>query len=86
VEGFRVLVVDNNATNWRMRPVTAYGGPAALELLDAANSGAPLRLLILDVNMPVMDGYVSKPPRAANLFAALEKLLPHPSQTGMAAR
>jgi signal transduction histidine kinase/CheY-like chemotaxis protein len=67
LEGLRVLVVDDNATNrrilekmlrsWRMRPVTADGGPAALELLDAAGRGNPFQLLILDVNMPDMDGF-----------------------------
>jgi signal transduction histidine kinase/DNA-binding response OmpR family regulator len=67
LEQLPVLVVDDNATNrrileemlqnWHMRPVTADGGPAALELLDAASGSDPFRLLILDVNMPNMDGF-----------------------------
>ena len=68
LEGLRVLVVDDNATNrrileevlrnWRMRPSTADSGQAALEMLAAAGErGAPFRLLLLDVNMPSMDGF-----------------------------
>jgi len=68
LEGLRVLVVDDNATNrrileamlknWRMRPATADGGLTALEMLaEARERGDPFRLLLLDVNMPVMDGF-----------------------------
>jgi signal transduction histidine kinase/CheY-like chemotaxis protein/HPt (histidine-containing phosphotransfer) domain-containing protein len=68
LDGLSVLVVDDNATNrrileemlkgWRMRPVTADGGPSALEMLVAAREkGEPFQLLLLDVNMPVMDGF-----------------------------
>jgi len=68
LEGLRVLVVDDNATNrrilgemlksWRMRPAPADGGPAAMEMMTAAaGSGDPFRLLLLDVNMPEMDGF-----------------------------
>jgi CheY-like chemotaxis protein/HPt (histidine-containing phosphotransfer) domain-containing protein len=81
LEGLRVLVVDDNATNrrileemlrnWRMRPVTADGGPAALKLLDAASGNAPFRLLILDVNMPIMDG-----------FEVAERIQDHPGFVG----
>jgi signal transduction histidine kinase/DNA-binding response OmpR family regulator/HPt (histidine-containing phosphotransfer) domain-containing protein len=81
LEGLRVLVVDDNATNrrilvemlrnWRMRPFTADGGPAALELLAEASYGEPFRLLILDVNMPVMDG-----------FEVAEKIREHPGLVG----
>jgi len=65
LEGVRVLVVDDNATNrrilegllrnWRMRPVTADSGAAALEMIRDA--GEPFRLIILDVTMPFMDGF-----------------------------
>jgi signal transduction histidine kinase/CheY-like chemotaxis protein/HPt (histidine-containing phosphotransfer) domain-containing protein len=68
LDGLHVLVVDDNATNrrileemlknWRMRPATADGGLTALEMLaEAREKGAPFRLLLLDVNMPVMDGF-----------------------------
>ena len=67
LDGLRVLVVDDNANNrriledmlrnWRMRPAMADGGLTALEMLvEAREKGAPFRLLLLDVNMPVMDG------------------------------
>jgi len=63
-----VLVVDDNATNrrilegmlknWRMRPATVAGGAEALEMLtEAREKGEHFRLLLLDVNMPVMDGF-----------------------------
>jgi signal transduction histidine kinase/DNA-binding response OmpR family regulator len=68
LDGLRVLVVDDNATNrrileemlknWRMRPAMADGGEAALEMLAGAGErGEPFRLLLLDINMPVMDGF-----------------------------
>jgi signal transduction histidine kinase/CheY-like chemotaxis protein/HPt (histidine-containing phosphotransfer) domain-containing protein len=68
LDGLRVLVVDDNATNrrileemlkhWRMRTMTTDGGPSALEMLEEAmEKGDPFRLLLLDVNMPVMDGF-----------------------------
>jgi signal transduction histidine kinase/DNA-binding response OmpR family regulator len=68
LEGLRVLVVDDNATNrrileemlknWRMRPAIAAGGAEALEMLaEAREKGEPFHLLLLDVNMPFMDGF-----------------------------
>ena len=68
----RVLVVDDNTTNrlilaemlryWKMRPFLAQSGAEALELLEVQNSrgegqGAdPVRLILLDMVMPGMDG------------------------------
>jgi CheY-like chemotaxis protein/HPt (histidine-containing phosphotransfer) domain-containing protein len=63
-----VLVVDDNHTNrrvleemlsnWGLRPVTADGGAAALDALQqAAGSGQPFQLVLLDLMMPVMDGF-----------------------------
>ena len=68
IRGVRVLVVDDNATNrrileetlalWRMRPTLAGGGREALELLErAAARGRPFPLVLLDANMPEMDGF-----------------------------
>jgi two-component system, sensor histidine kinase and response regulator len=64
----RVLVVDDNATNrrileellrkWQMKPVLAEGGRQALELLIQAKArGAPFPLVLLDSQMPEMDGF-----------------------------
>ena len=64
----RTLVVDDNATNrrilheiltnWHMRPELADGGDLALEILNRASStDDPFRLVLLDVNMPAMDGF-----------------------------
>ncbi|WP_431024820.1 response regulator [Halomonas sp. H5] len=65
LEGQRVLVVDDNATNrrileeiltsWGMRPRVVEGGEAALGALEA--EAEPLPLALLDVMMPGMDGF-----------------------------
>ncbi|WP_320045568.1 response regulator [uncultured Desulfobacter sp.] len=68
LEALPVLVVDDNAANrrilkemlkiWGMRPATADGGDAALRMVAQARSKEdPYRLLLLDVNMPFMDGF-----------------------------
>ena len=68
LRGLRVLVVDDNATNrrileemlqkWEMRPKSVDGGKAALEEMEAAHSaGHPYPLVLLDGNMPGMDGF-----------------------------
>ena len=64
---FRVLVVDDNATNreilrrqilaWRMQANSAASGAEALKLLRAAATECkPYDLALLDVQMPEMDG------------------------------
>src|SRR3954469_4878312 len=64
----RVLVVDDNDVNrrvlgelllrWKMRPTVAASGAAALRaLLDATARGRPFALVLLDANMPEMDGF-----------------------------
>ncbi len=69
LEDLPVLVVDDNPTNrhvlqdmlgnWGMKPTLAENGPAALALLEvAAQAGRPFPLVLLDVMMPEMDGYV----------------------------
>jgi len=67
LKGLRVLVVDDNATNrdvleqmlapWGIVVVTASGGREALRLLrDAAGRLERFDLVVLDLNMPEMDG------------------------------
>ncbi len=66
-EGMRILVVDDHPTNrmilarqlegWRMVPVLAASGRAALEQLQGAEQQhAPFDLMITDMVMPEMDG------------------------------
>ena len=63
-----MLVVDDNATNrriltemltrWDMVPTAVSGGQAALdELKKAADAETPYALVLLDGNMPGMDGF-----------------------------
>ncbi|HKR26731.1 MAG TPA: response regulator, partial [Acidobacteriaceae bacterium] len=67
LKGLRALVVDDNATNRRilenmlersgMEALTAANGEEALAVLVHAEAhGAPVRLLLTDMHMPVMDG------------------------------
>ena len=64
----RVLVVDDNATsrkileemftNWKMKPVGAESGAAALEALQRAQKAKkPFQLVVADGHMPEMDGF-----------------------------
>jgi two-component system sensor histidine kinase/response regulator len=66
--GLRVLVVDDNATNrrilqemflaWGMNPTLAENGLEALTILErAGNEGTPFPLILLDAQMPGMDGF-----------------------------
>ena len=68
LEGLSVLVVDDNATNrriledtltaWRMCPTVVAGGAEALrELTRAQRAGTPFPLILLDAQMPQMDGF-----------------------------
>jgi len=68
--GRSVLVVDDNATNrsifertltkWMMLPTTVDSGAAALQAVrDAQERSAPFDLVLLDVNMPEMDGFAT---------------------------
>jgi Amt family ammonium transporter len=67
LQGLRVLVVDDNATNreilfrqlsaWQIRVDTASDGATALEMLHlAAAAGDTIDLGIIDYHMPGMDG------------------------------
>ncbi len=66
--GLPVLVVDDNQINrrilqeqltrWNMDPTAVDSGRAALEALTAAaRAGRPFLLVVLDANMPDMDGF-----------------------------
>jgi signal transduction histidine kinase/CheY-like chemotaxis protein len=63
-----ILIVDDNATNrhllsrtlikWSMRPIEASSGAEAIEILRRRRkSGDPVRLMLLDCQMPGMDGF-----------------------------
>jgi signal transduction histidine kinase/AmiR/NasT family two-component response regulator/HPt (histidine-containing phosphotransfer) domain-containing protein len=65
--GARALIVDDNATNreilhyqllaWKIQNASTSGGAEALQALrEAAVAGQPFDLVILDMQMPVMDG------------------------------
>ena len=67
LQGLRVLVVDDNATNrqilegwlrgWRTEPTVVAGGLEALDALwRASASGRPFPLVVLDARMPGIDG------------------------------
>ncbi|MCD6298639.1 MAG: response regulator, partial [Deltaproteobacteria bacterium] len=68
LSGTRVLIVDDNATNrsifqemtssWGLAPAEATGGFEALDLMSKAfESGKPYKLLLLDLQMPELDGF-----------------------------
>jgi signal transduction histidine kinase/CheY-like chemotaxis protein/HPt (histidine-containing phosphotransfer) domain-containing protein len=68
LEGCRVLIVDDNATNrrileehvscWGMVPVMASGADQALAAVNGCAAGdGPFHLVLLDYHMPVMDGF-----------------------------
>jgi signal transduction histidine kinase/DNA-binding response OmpR family regulator len=63
-----VLVVDDNGVNrrvlhdllvrWKMRPTVVEDGTAAMHaMVDANEDGHPFALVLIDANMPGMDGF-----------------------------
>lgn len=65
--GSRVLVVDDNATNrdflvawlkyWQLRATSCSTGAGALTVIDEARAeNDPIRIALLDMNLPGMDG------------------------------
>ncbi|MFH1931791.1 MAG: response regulator, partial [Pseudomonadota bacterium] len=68
LSGLPILIVDDNATNrlilremtssWGLVPAEAADGKEALvKIKTAFDSGKPYRLLLLDLQMPVIDGF-----------------------------
>ena len=68
LRGLNVLIVDDNATNrrilmerirgWWMEPQSAEDGPGAIAALRrAVEQGRPFDLVLLDCNMPGLDGF-----------------------------
>ena len=68
LHGKSVLVIDDNETNrhllekllarWGMKPVLASGGAEGIEAYQqSVSENATYPLVLLDVNMPLMDGY-----------------------------
>jgi two-component system, sensor histidine kinase and response regulator len=68
LEGKSVLVVDDNEINrelllrllprWGLQPVAAEGGSEALAVFERnLGGGTPFPIILLDQNMPQMDGY-----------------------------
>ncbi|MEI6085650.1 MAG: ATP-binding protein, partial [Verrucomicrobiota bacterium] len=66
--GLRVLIVDDNATNrrileellqrWHMKPTAVDSGWLAFKALEGAEAqGDPFTLVLLDCQMPEMDGF-----------------------------
>jgi two-component system, sensor histidine kinase and response regulator len=99
LRGLRVLVVDDNATNrrilaamlkhWRMDPALAEGGVAGLALLNEnKKSGPPYPLVLIDAQMPDMDGFTlaERIKHDPELATATIMMLTSAGQRGDAAR
>ena len=99
LEDVPVLVVDDNATNrrilqdvlsaWRMKPALAAGAWMALGILEQAmRAGRPYPLIIVDSNMPEMDGFalVERIRQNGGLAGATIMMLTSAGHPGDAAR
>jgi two-component system, sensor histidine kinase and response regulator len=97
--GRRVLIVDDNATNrtifektlsrWQLIPSMAETGAIALRAVhEAEEKGAPFDLVLLDVNMPEMDGFMvaERLKAEARTTPPTIMMLSSSDQTGDAAR
>jgi signal transduction histidine kinase/CheY-like chemotaxis protein len=94
-----VLIVDDNFTNrrvlhgmlsrWGMSPTAVDGGRAALQAIEVAqNAGHPFPLILLDGQMPEMDGFAlaEQIQKNAQLMNATIMLLTSAGHLGDAAR
>jgi PAS domain S-box-containing protein len=99
LQNLSVLVVDDNATNrhileemlksWRMRPAATDSGETALQMmLTAKQKGLPFQLLLLDGNMPNMDGFelAKRIKQRSDIDGAAIMMLTSSGQRGDAAR
>ncbi|MHB8055213.1 MAG: hybrid sensor histidine kinase/response regulator, partial [Candidatus Aminicenantales bacterium] len=84
IKGTSVLAVDDNETNrrillemltnWHMRPTVVEDAATALKALkEAREEGRTFQLILIDANMPEMDGYalaeeIKKHPELGNAF------------------
>src|ERR1035437_10166827 len=99
LENLAVLVVDDNLTNrrileemltaWRMKPALAESARNAMSSLEKAiGAGVPFPLVLVDANMPEMDGFalVEQIRRNPGLKGAIIMMLTSASQSGDVAR
>ena len=99
LEGLRVMVVDDNATNrriltemlayWKMIPTSvASAAEGLVEMRRAAEDGHPFTIVLTDAHMPEMDGFdlAGKIHESPNLAGAVILMLTSGDQRGELAR
>jgi two-component system, sensor histidine kinase and response regulator len=99
VRGLPVLVVDDNATNrrilmdmlthWQMQPTAVTTGAEALHTLKHAKwSGTPFAVVLLDANLPEVDGFAlaERIKQSSDLTQATIMMVTSGGQRGDAAR
>jgi two-component system, sensor histidine kinase and response regulator len=99
LRGVPVLVVDDDAisrailgktlNNWRMKPVLACDGLSAMENLQrACEAGKPFPLVIIDSQMPKMDGLalLERIRQDAGMAGSIIMMLPSSGQASDATR